>query len=247
MVSLQGKIALVTGGTRGIGKAIALELIKEGATVIINYSKDDLSAEKTYKEVKELGGYAKLYKGDISNYDFCKEMIDYIIKTFGKIDILINNAAVSFRGLFMDFSSRNIENIFEINVFGAMYLSKEATPHMISRGTGNIINISSIWGETGASCEVLYSSTKGAINLFTKSLAKELAPMGIRVNGIAPGVIDTEMNSFLSPEEREELENEIPVGRFGNPKEVAELVVFLCSEKCTYINGQILKIDGAML
>lgn len=247
MVSLQGKIALVTGGTRGIGKAIALELIKEGATVIINYSKDDLSAEKTYKEVKELGGYAKLYKGDISNYDFCKEMIDYIIKTFGKIDILINNAAVSFRGLFMDFSSRNIENIFEINVFGAMYLSKEATPHMISRGTGNIINISSIWGETGASCEVLYSSTKGAINLFTKSLAKELAPMGIRVNGIAPGVIDTEMNSFLSSEEREELENEIPVGRFGNPKEVAELVVFLCSEKCTYINGQILKIDGAML
>lgn len=247
MVSLQGKIALVTGGTRGIGKAIALELIKEGATVIINYSKDDLSAEKTYKEVKELGGYAKLYKGDISNYDFCKEMIDYIIKTFGKIDILINNAAVSFRGLFMDFSSRNIENIFGINVFGAMYLSKEATPHMISRGTGNIINISSIWGETGASCEVLYSSTKGAINLFTKSLAKELAPMGIRVNGIAPGVIDTEMNSFLSTEEREELENEIPVGRFGNPKEVAELVVFLCSEKCTYINGQILKIDGAML
>lgn len=247
MVSLQGKIALVTGGTRGIGKAIALELIKEGATVIINYSKNDISAEETYKEVQELGGYAKLYKGDISNYDFCKEMIDYIIKTFGKIDILINNAAVSFRGLFMDFSSRNIENIFGINVFGAMYLSKEVIPHMINKGSGNIINISSIWGESGASCEVLYSSTKGAINLFTKSLAKELAPMGIRVNGIAPGVIDTEMNSFLSPEEREELENEIPVGRFGDPKEVAELVLFLCSEKCTYINGQILKIDGAML
>ena len=247
MGSLQGKIALVTGGTRGIGKAIALELIKEGATVIINYSKDDLSAEETYKEIEEIGGYTKLYKGDISNYDFCKEMIDYIIKTFGKIDILVNNAAVSFRGLFMDFSSRNIENIFGINVFGAMYLSKEAIPHMISRGSGNIINISSIWGEAGASCEVLYSSTKGAINLFTKSLAKEVAPMGIRVNGIAPGVIDTDMNSFLSPEEREELENEIPVGRFGDPKEVAELVVFLCSEKCKYINGQILKIDGAML
>ncbi|VYU06702.1 glucose 1-dehydrogenase [Clostridium tertium] len=247
MESLQGKIALVTGGTRGIGKAIALELIKEGATVIINYSKDDLSAEETYKEIEEIGGYTKLYKGDISNYDFCKEMIDYIIKTFGKIDILVNNAAVSFRGLFMDFSSRNIENIFGINVFGAMYLSKEAIPHMISRGSGNIINISSIWGEAGASCEVLYSSTKGAINLFTKSLAKEVAPMGIRVNGIAPGVIDTDMNSFLSPEEREELENEIPVGRFGDPKEVAELVVFLCSEKCKYINGQILKIDGAML
>ena len=247
MENLQGKIALITGGTRGIGKAIALELAKEGATVILNYSKDDLAAEETLKEIEEIGGYTKLYKGDIANYDTCKSMIDFIIENFGKIDILINNAAVSFRGLFMDFSEKNINDIFEINVLGAMYLSKEAVPHMISKGKGNIINISSIWGETGASCEVLYSSTKGAINLFTKSLAKELAPMGIRVNAIAPGVIDTEMNSFLSKEEREELEGEIPFGRFGSPIEVAKMVTFLCSDKCEYLTGQIIKIDGAML
>ena len=247
MENLQGKIALVTGGSRGIGRAIATELAKEGATVIINYSKDDLSAEETLKEIESFGGYSKLYKGDISNYDICKNMIDFIINTFGKIDIIINNAGVSFRGLFMDFTDRNIKDIFGINVLGAMYLSKEALPHMINRGKGNIINISSIWGEAGASCEVLYSSTKGAINLFTKSLAKEVAPMGIRVNAIAPGVIDTEMNSFLSKEEREELEEEIPSGRFGNPKEVAKLVTFLCSDKCEYLTGQIIKVDGAMI
>ncbi|MDV4152434.1 SDR family oxidoreductase [Clostridium sp. AL.422] len=247
MENLKGKIALVTGATRGIGKAIAMELIKEGAAVILNYSKDDLSAEETLKEIEALGGYAKLYKGDISNYDICKNMIDFVINTFGKIDILINNAAISFRGLFMDFSDRNINDIFGINVLGAMYLSKEAIPHMLSKGKGNIINISSIWGEAGASCEVLYSSTKGAINLFTKSLAKEMAPMGIRVNAIAPGVIDTEMNSFLSKEEREELEEEIPFGRFGNTSEVAKMVTFLCSDKCEYLTGQVIKIDGAMV
>ena len=247
MDSLKGKIALVTGGTRGIGKAIAIELIKEGATVILNYSKDDLSAEETLKEIEALGGYAKLYKGDISKYEICKSMINFIISTFGKIDILINNAAISFRGLFMDFSDININDILGINVLGAMYLSKEAIPHMLSKGKGNIINISSIWGEAGASCEVLYSSTKGAINLFTKSLAKELAPMGIRVNAIAPGVIDTEMNSFLSKDEREELEEEIPFGRFGSTSEVAKMVTFLCSDKCEYLTGQIIKIDGGMV
>ena len=247
MENLKGKIALVTGATRGIGKAIAIELIKEGATVVLNYSKDDLSAEETLKEIETLGGYAKLYKGNISNYEECKNMIDFVISTFGKIDISVNNAAVSFRGLFMDFSERNINDIFGINVLGAMYLSKEAIPHMLGKGKGNIINISSIWGEAGASCEVLYSSTKGAINLFTKSLAKELAPMGIRVNAIAPGVIDTEMNSFLSKDEREELEEEIPFGRFGSPSEVARMVTFLCSDKCEYLTGQIIKIDGAMV
>ncbi len=147
----------------------------------------------------------------------------------------------------MDFSDININDIFGINVLGAMYLSKEAIPHMLSKGKGNIINISSIWGEAGASCEVLYSSTKGAINLFTKSLAKELAPMGIRVNAIAPGVIDTEMNSFLSKDEREELEEEIPFGRFGSTSEVAKMVTFLCSDKCEYLTGQIIKIDGGMV
>lgn len=245
--SLNGKVALVTGGSRGIGKAISIKLAKEGASIIINYSKDDKKAKETLEEIESFGGYAKLYKGDISNQNTCKEIIEYIIKTFGKIDILVNNAGVSYRGLFMDNSFEDINNIFSINLFSAMYLSKEAIPHMLSKGSGNIINISSIWGESGASCEVLYSSTKGALNLFTKALAKEVAPMGIRVNAIAPGVIETEMNSFLEEEERASLEEEIPFGRFGKSEEVANLVAFLCDEKCEYLTGQILKIDGAYL
>lgn len=247
MENLQGKIALVTGASRGIGKAIAIELAKEGATVIINYSKDDDGAETTLAEIIALGGYGKLYKGNISDYNECKKVIDYIIGHFGKIDILVNNAGISTIGLFMDSSKEDIDNIMGTNILGAMYLSKHTIPHMISRGYGNIINISSIWGEAGASCEVIYSSSKGAINLFTKSLAKEVAPMGIRVNAIAPGVINTEMNSFLSEDEKRELEEEIPMGRFGETNEVARLVAFICNDSCKYLTGQVIKVDGGII
>lgn len=247
METLQGKIALVTGASRGIGKAIAVELAKEGASVIINYSKDDAGAKNTLDEIIAVGGYAKLYKGDISNYNTCKDIINFVVTSFGKIDILINNAGISNIGLFMDSSEEDIDNIMGINIIGAMYLSRLTLPHMISKGKGNIINISSIWGEVGASCEVIYSTSKGAINLFTKSLAKEVAPMGVRVNAIAPGVINTEMNSFLSEEEKNDLKEEIPMGRFGETSEVGKLAVFLCSNSCSYLTGQIIKVDGGMI
>ncbi|MCR1949608.1 MULTISPECIES: SDR family oxidoreductase [unclassified Clostridium] len=247
MENLQGKIALVTGASRGIGKAIAVELAKEGATVIINYSKDDNGAETTLAEIIALGGYGKLYKCNISDYDMSKEMIDYVIESFGKIDILVNNAGISTIGLFMDSSKEDIDNVMGINILGAMYLSKHVLPHMISKGKGNIINISSIWGDVGASCEVIYSTSKGAINLFTKSLAKEVAPMGIRVNAIAPGVINTEMNAFLSEDERSELEEEIPMGRFGETDEIGKLVAFICNDSCKYLTGQIIKVDGGLI
>jgi 3-oxoacyl-[acyl-carrier protein] reductase len=247
MKNLQGKIALITGASRGIGKAIAIELAKEGATVVINYSKDDDGAETTLAEIIALGGYGKLYKGNISDYNICKNMIDYIIEIFGRIDILVNNAGVSNIGLFMDSSKEDIDNIMGVNILGVMYLTKHAIPYMISKGKGNIINISSIWGDVGASCEVIYSSSKGAINLFTKSLAKEVAPMGIRVNAIAPGVINTEMNSFLSEEEKNELEEEIPMGRFGEAAEVGKLVTFICNDSCKYLTGQVIKVDGGII
>ena len=247
MGNLQGKVALVTGASRGIGKAIAIELAKEGASVIINYSKDDNGAEVTLAEIIAKGGYGKLLKGDISSFETARNIIDQIIESFGKIDIVVNNAGRSTIGLFMDSSFEDINNLIGTNLLGAMYLSKHALPHMIRRGQGNIINISSMWGEVGASCEVVYSTTKGGINLFTKALAKEVAPMGVRVNAIAPGVIDTDMNSFLGVDEKKELEEEIPSGRFGKTSEIAKAVIFLCNDKCNYLTGQIIRIDGGLI
>lgn len=247
MSDLIGKVALVTGGSRGIGKAIAKELAINGASVIINYSKDDKGAASTIEDIKEIGGYAKAIKKDISDYVNCKELIEEVINTFGKIDILVNNAAKSEIGLFMDMNEESFTNLINTNLLAPMYLSKSALTYMSSKGSGNIINISSIWGEVGASCEVAYSTTKGGLNLFTKSLAKEVASFGIRVNAIAPGVIDTEMNSFLSDEEKTELVNEIPMNRFGEASEVAKAVIFLCKDECKYLTGQIIKIDGGFL
>lgn len=147
----------------------------------------------------------------------------------------------------MDFTEEDIEGLINTNLLSAMYLSKYALPYMISKNYGNIINISSIWGEVGASCEVVYSTTKGGLNLFTKSLAKEVAPFNIRVNSIAPGVINTEMNSFLSEEEKQNLIDEIPMNRFGDVSEIAKAVAFLCSDDSKYLTGQIIKIDGAFI
>ncbi|MDY4078011.1 MAG: SDR family oxidoreductase [Clostridium sp.] len=246
MGKLLGKTALITGASRGIGRAIAIEFAKEGANIVINYSKDDKGAEETLKILKNIGIVAYKIKEDVSSFDGAKKIIDFTLKSFGKIDILVNNAAKSTIGLFMDSSKEEIEGILNTNLLGPLYLSKMAIPHMINR-KGVILNISSMWGEVGASCEVLYSTSKGGINLFTKALAKEMAPSNIRVNAIAPGVIDTSMNSFLSKEDRENLEEEIPFGRFGSPEEIGKIAVFLCSEDSSYITGQIIRADGGYI
>ena len=247
MSDLRGKVALVTGASRGIGKAIAKELAKNGSSVIINYSKDDEGANSTLREIKELGGYAKVIKKNIAMKEQCQELIKEVIDTFGKIDILINNAAKSEIGLFIDVDDENFQSLINTNLLAPMYLSKYALNYMISKGNGDIINISSIWGEAGASCEVVYSTTKGGLNLFTKSLSKEVAPFGIRVNSIAPGVINTEMNNFLSEEEKNQLVDEIPMNRFGDVSEIAKAVIFLCKDDCKYLTGQIIRVDGGFL
>ena len=247
MSDLRGKVALVTGASRGIGKAIAKELARNGASVIINYSKDDEGANSTLIEIEELGGDAKAIKKNIANKDNCRELVKEVIDIFGKIDILINNAAKSEIGLFIDANDDSFESLINTNLLAPMYLSKYALNYMISKGSGNIINISSIWGEAGASCEVIYSTTKGGLNLFTKSLSKEVAPFGIRVNSIAPGVINTEMNSFLSEEEKDQLVDEIPMNRFGDVNEIAKAVIFLCKDDCKYLTGQIIRVDGGFL
>ena len=246
MESLIGKVAIITGGSRGIGRAIALEMARNGANIVITYSKDEEGAMSLVEEVKAIGSDVLVLKKDGSDYNNCKDIISETMKHYGRLDILVNNAGISTVGLFMDCTKEDIDNIINNNLLSMMYLSKIALPHLIDT-KGKILNISSIWGEVGASCEVLYSVTKGGINLLTKALAKEMALSGVRVNAIAPGVIDTKMNSFLSIEERKDLEEEIPMGRFGDPQEVAKTAVFLCSEDSSYITGQIIKVDGAFL
>lgn len=247
MNRLTGKVAFVTGASRGIGKAIAIELAKEGASILINYSNDDKGAEETLKEIKKINGYGAIIKGDISKFNECKIIIEEALKVMGKIDILVNNAGISHIGLFMDSTQEEIEEVIGTNLLGAMYLTKHVLNNMISRKSGNIINISSMWGEVGASCEVIYSSAKGGLNSFTKAIAKEVGPSGIRVNCISPGVIRTQMNSFLGEDEKKSLEEEIPLGRFGNPVEIGKLVVFLASEDSSYITGQIIRADGGFI
>lgn len=247
MNKLSGKVALITGASRGIGRAIAIEFARQGASIIINYSTDDEGAKETLEEVKRVSGYGIIIKGDISSFEKCNIIVDETLKTMGKIDILVNNAGISYIGLFMDATEEEIQRIVSTNLLGSMYLTKHVLKEMISRKSGNIINISSMWGEVGASCEVLYSTTKGGLNAFTKALAKEVAPSNIRVNCIAPGVIETKMNSFLGEEEKKALEEEIPLGRFGNPSEIGKLAVFLCSDDSSYITGQIIRADGGFI
>lgn len=247
MGKLTGKVALVTGASRGIGRAIAVELAKEGASIIINYSKDDEGAKETLDQIKKADGYGVIIKQDVSSFEGCKLMIDEIVNTMGKIDILVNNAGISTIGLFMDAEEQDILRIINTNLMGPVYLTKYALKYMVSKGSGNIINVSSMWGDVGASCEVLYSTTKGGLNLFTKSLAKELAMSNIRVNGIAPGVIDTKMNEVFSEDDRKSLEEEIPLGRFGRPEEIGKLAVFLASDDSSYITGQIIRADGGFI
>jgi 3-oxoacyl-[acyl-carrier protein] reductase len=246
MSKLLGKVAIVTGASRGIGRAIAVELGKEGASIIINYSNDDSGAKETLNILEELGITAYAIKKDVSKFHKAKEIVDETLKHFGKIDILVNNAAKSEIGLFMDSSKEDIEMLLSTNLLGPMYLTKHVIPHMIGR-SGVILNISSMWGEVGASCEVIYSTSKGGLNLFTKALAKEMALSKIRVNAIAPGVIDTKMNSFLSLEDRKSLEEEIPIGRFGLPEEIGKTAVFLCSDDSSYITGQVIRVDGSYI
>ncbi|CAM2970843.1 SDR family oxidoreductase [Hathewaya histolytica] len=247
MSNLSGKVVLITGAAKGIGKAIALKFAEEGASVIVNYKKSHIEAEEVKKDIENLGGYAFLLQGDVSEYRTCSNMMKTLIDKFGKIDILINNAAISKIGIFYDCTEECFDEIINTNLKGVFNLTHNAIKYMIPKGSGTIINISSMWGEVGASCEVIYSASKGGINAFTKALGKELAPSNIRVNAISPGVIETSMNSWLSDEEREELVSEIPMMRMGKPEEIANLAVFLASEQCNYMTGQILRVDGGFI
>lgn len=244
---LLGKIVYITGASKGIGRGIAREFGKSGALVLVGYNSDLEGANETLNMIKELGGSGEILGGNVANKDERNNIVSSIKNKFGKLDVLVNNAGISKIGLFMDASDEEIDSIMNVNLIGAMKLTRDSMDLLREGSNSSIINISSIWGNVGASCEVLYSTTKGGMNLFTKALAKEIAPWGIRVNCIAPGVINTEMNSWLSKEEKEGLEEEIPMNRFGEVEEIGRVAKFLASEDSSYLTGQILTVDGGML
>lgn len=235
---------LITGASRGIGKAIALRFAQQGYSIVINCSKsaDALMAlKKELEDCYPVSVFASV--GNIGDYTYVQQLFENIQKEFGGIDILINNAGISHIGLLSDMTPEEWHRVIDTNLSSVFYTSKLAIPYMLSKHQGKIINISSVWGNIGASCEVAYSASKGGMNSFTKALAKELAPSNIQVNAIACGCIDTEMNQCFSEEERQELINEIPAGRFGTPEEVANLVYSL-AEDHNYLTGQIITLDG---
>lgn len=239
-----GKTVLITGASRGIGKAIAHQFAKAGYSIVINCSKsaDDLNALK--QELENLYHIPVLASvGNVGDYNYVVQIFAEIKTQFGGVDILVNNAGISYIGLLTDMDVEDWHNLMNINLSSAFYTSKLAIPYMLSKKEGKIINISSVWGNVGASCEVAYSASKGGLNAFTKALAKELAPSNIQVNAIACGCIDTAMNQCFPSEERQLLQDEIPAGRFGTPEEVATLVYTLATD-CNYMTGQILTLDG---
>lgn len=241
------KTVLITGASRGIGRATAAAFAKEGYNVAINYLKSEKSANELAENLRQSGAQVFAVKADVSDIQQVKSMISETELKFGEIDILVNNAGIAQQKLFTDLTSDDWKRMFDVDVTGVFNCCRLVLPSMIRRHKGKIINISSMWGVCGASCEVAYSAAKAAVIGLTKALAKEVGPSNIQVNCIAPGVIDTEMNAAFSGEDRRALCEETPLGRFGAPEEIAQSVFFLASEKADFITGQILGVNGGFV
>lgn len=230
---------LVTGGSRGIGAAIAKKFAEQGNTVYITYCKSKEAAQALEQQYCIHPIFAD-FREERGAFKSGKAIAEQI----GTIDTLVNNAAISVVDVFQCVSEEDCTALYRVNLFGTVDMTRAILPTMLQQHAGNIINITSVWGQTGASCEVDYSVTKGGIIAFTKALAKEVAPSGIRVNAVSPGVIDTEMNAHLSEEDRKELAEETPLQRIGKPEEIADAVAFLASEQAAFITGQVLPVNG---
>lgn len=237
-------VVFVTGGSGGIGSEICREFGRLGYPVAIGYNSNSEPAVALAKEINANDGIAFAIKCDISDPESIRTSIAEIKENFGAIEILINNAGVAEIGLFTDLTDDETAKLLNINLTGAMLCTKAVLPEMISRKYGKIVNITSVWGEFGASCEVVYSAAKAGLIGFTKALAKEVAPSGINVNAVSAGFIDTAMNGHLTAADIAEIVDEIPANRIGSPIDIAKAVVFLASENADYICGQILRVDG---
>lgn len=241
------KVALITGSSRGIGRAVAAKLASDGYAVCINYIERQDKAEEHVKALTAAGCDAMCFQADVADADAVDAMAKAVRERFGHISLLVNNAGIARQCLFQDISREYWKRIFDVNLNGAFNTIQAVLPNMLHEHSGCIINTSSIWGLHGASCEVAYSATKHAIVGLTRSLAQELAPSGIRVNCVAPGVIDTDMVQVLGSDTLSELAGDTPVGRLGTPEDIAALVSFLASDAASFITGQVITSDGGFI
>ena len=246
-MTLVGKVALVTGGSRGIGRAIALKLAENGADVAINYAGNTAAAEEVKTAIEQMGRKALLVQGSVADTDGVQTIVNTVVKELGRLDILINNAGITRDGLLMRMKEADWDDVMHTNLKGVYNCSKAVLRTMMKQRSGRIVNMASVVGEMGNAGQTNYAAAKAGVIGFTKSLAKEVASRGITVNAIAPGFIATDMTSVLTDDQKAEMARTIPLGRAGQPEDVANAVLFLVSEGAAYITGQVLNVDGGML
>jgi len=243
---LENKVALVTGGSRGIGRAIALEFAARGAAVVVNYNKSPESAEEVVKQIQAAGGRAAASQADVSDFKQAEGLVKFAIDTFGDLSILVNNAGITRDQLIMMMPESDWDTVINTNLKSTFNCSKAAVKHMMRKRTGRIINMASVAGQMGNPGQTNYSASKGGQIAFTKALAREVAARNITVNAIAPGFVDTEILDAMTPETLEAALKMVPLGRKGKPEEIAYAAAFLASDEAAYITGQVLGVDGGM-
>lgn len=243
----KGKNIVITGATRGIGKAIAYTLASKGANLVIGYRSSDDEARNIKEEIEKLGVKVILSKGDVSDKEYCKSLITTCKEEFGTLDALVNNAGITKDGLIMRMSEEDFMSVIDINLKGTFNCAKEASIVMLKQKYGKIVNLSSVVGVVGNAGQVNYSSSKAGVIGLTKSLAKELGSRGIRVNAVAPGFIETDMTASLNENNKEFIKNNVPLKRLGSAQDVANVVSFLISDESNYITGQVINVDGGMV
>jgi 3-oxoacyl-[acyl-carrier protein] reductase len=241
------KTVLITGASKGIGRATAILFAQKGYNVSINYNKSRNHAQDLMKFMIKNGYSTAAYQADVSIQEQAVDLVKQTIGDFGGLDVIVNNAGIAQTKLFTDITEKDWDNIFDVNIKGMYFVLNAALPFLISQKRGKIINVSSIWGVCGASCEAHYSSAKAAVIGLTKALAKELGPSGINVNCVCPGVIDTQMLDEYAQEELNALKDRTPLGRLGTPEDVAKSIYFLASDNADFITGQILNVDGGFV
>lgn len=241
------KVALVTGGSRGIGKAIAVKFAKEGYNIVINYVSDKTDVKALEDEFKQYNIETLFIKADVSNFEDCENMVKQAIEKFGAIDVLVNNAGITKDNLLLRMSEEDFEKVIDINLKGTFNVTKNVVPYMMKKRNGKIVNLASVVGVTGNAGQCNYAASKSGIIGFTKSIAKELASRNILANCVAPGFIDTDMTSVLNDNVKENIYSQIPLKRMGSSEEVANAVYFLAGEENTYVTGQVINVDGGMV
>lgn len=242
----KGKVALVTGASRGIGREIALMLASKGAYVIVNYAGSKDAAEAVVKEISDAGGNAEAYQCNVNDFAAVHEMIEYIVKEKKSIDIIVNNAGITRDNLLLRMSETEFDEVIDTNLKGTFNVCKNAIRYMLKKRSGSIVNMSSVVGISGNTGQANYSASKAGVIGFTKSIAREVAAKGIRVNAVAPGFIQTDMTDILSVQTKQSLLESVPMKRIGTPSDIAKTVCFLASEDADYITGQVLEVDGGM-